>query len=503
MDRKPNILFITSDQQRWDHTGLTGLKGIKTPALDRLGSEGAYFTRAYCPSPLCTPTRLSWLTGVYPSIHRGHTLGITIDPFFGNTIPQYLKDEGYRTALIGKSHFTERRTEESHLLEHIGNYKSNEENPFDGPYVGFDDVQLASGHNANTIPEMHYKRYLEREGVDYESWFPKLETGEYDEEYSGIWDIPEQYHNTAWVGDQAELWLQRVVDAEDGDSSRPWFCWMSFEDPHEPMYCPEPWFSRVDRSQLKTFETDRPGEFDDKPPFYKEAVEKDWSRFNDGYLTPCVFPRRRLEKDAVTAMQATVGMIGFIDHRIERILKLLEDTGQLENTIIIYTADHGEMHGHHGFWGKGLTAYEDCQRVPLFIWAPAFQKRKGRIDEIINTIDLPRFILESVGITVPQGMQGFSIIDYLKGEGEYLREGTVIESNITSKVYQMTYVNKSNKIVIYRDEDWGELYDLENDPDQYDNLWDKNKELRAKMLLEMTQQRMMDEGYAHPRKSFG
>ena len=496
--KTPNILFITTDQQRFDHLGLAGLRGIATPTLDRIGREGAHFTRAYCPTPLCTPTRVSLLTGAMPSVHRSHTLGVTADPFPAPTIPQRLKECGYRTALIGKSHFTERRLEEAHLLSEIGAYQSTATAPFDGPYVGFEQVQLASGHNVNCEPSLHYKRYLDRLGVDYTAWFPVLSEGGYDGEAAGVWDIPVEHHNTAWIGAQTRRWLEDYTTP-----ASPFFCWMSFEDPHEPMRCPAPWLHRVDRSQLQPFEGDRPGEFDDKPEFYARAAAGDWREVDDGYLTPCVFARRRLDKDAVTALQATLGMIGFIDDEIGRVLELLETRGQLENTIIVFTSDHGEIHGHHGFWGKGLTAYEDCQRVPLLIWAPNRDWRRGDMGQIVSLIELPRLFLGAAGLETPQGVQGGDLLGFLRGETDQVRRGALIESHITANVYQLTYVEARFKIVVYREGDEGELYDLERDPDQYQNLWNRELELRAQMLLKMQQQRLTDEGHAHPRRSFG
>ncbi len=498
--RQPNILFITADQQRWDHLGITGMRGLATPTLDRLGSEGAHFTRAYCPTPLCTPTRLTLLTGLLPAVHRGHTLGVSSDPFPTPTIPDRLRQAGYRTALIGKSHFTERRTEEEHLFEHITGYRSTEDWPFDGPYVGFDEVQLATGHNANTIPVMHYRRYLDRLGGDWRRWFPKLLTGSYDEEYAGPWEMPEEHHNTAWIGRETRRWLNGRPEAQ-----KPWFCWMSFEDPHEPMYCPEPWFSRVDRTQLVPFEDARPGEFADKPWFYTELSLSPHTSLDDDHLAPCVFPRRRLQQAAVSALQATVGMIGFIDQQVGLVIDLLKQRGELDNTVIIYTADHGEMHGHHGFWGKGATAYEDCQRVPLLIWAPAERGwQRGHLPAIVNLADLPRMFLHLAGLPTPQGVQGADLLPYLANANlPPPRLGTLIESQLTANLHQLTYVNRRHKIVVYRDQTCGELYDLERDPDQYVNCWTSDLPLRARLLQEMAQQVMKDEGHAHPRRSFG
>lgn len=383
--RRPNILLITTDQQRRDHLGALGLKGLPTPALDRLATEGACFTRAYCPAPVCTPTRLSLLTGLLPSVHRAPTLGVTAAPFPGPTIPGRLRTAGYRSAIVGKTHFTERRMEEVHLLAHIGAYRGTAERPFDGPYAGFDEVQAASGHSTNTIPAMHYLRYLQRTGLDWEPWFPKVRTGGYDGEAAGVWDIPPEHHNTAWVGRETARWI------EAQPSDRPWFCWASFEDPHEPMMCPEPWFSRVDRAALTAYEGARPGEFDEKPECYARLAVGDYTTLDDGHRIPCVYPRRSLDRDAVTALQATIGMIGFVDEQVGRLLALLERRGELEDTVVVFTSDHGEMHGHHGFWGKGATAYEDCQTVPLLIWAPGRGWRSGRTEALASLIDLPRY----------------------------------------------------------------------------------------------------------------
>jgi arylsulfatase A-like enzyme len=500
MHAAPNILFITSDQQRWDHIGALGMPGLPTPALDRIATQGAHFTRAYCPTPLCTPTRLTLLTGLLPSVHRGHTLGVTPDPFPAPTIPARLKAAGYRTGLVGKTHFTERRHEEAHLLAEIGAYASDADWPFDGPYVGFDDVQVASGHSANTVPAMHYRRYLERTGQDWAAWFPKVVTGTYDGEHAGPWEIPAEHHNTAWVGREAERWIsQQTPDA-------PWFLWVSFEDPHEPMQCPQPWYGRVDRSALRPYETDRPGEFDDRPPFYAQIAGGDLSEINDTHLTPCVFPRRRLDQNAISALQATIGMVGFLDHQVGQLLRLLEHRGEIENTVIVYTSDHGEMHGHHGFWGKGFTAYEDCQRVPLLIWAPGQPGwRQGHSEALVSLADLPRLFLHLAGLPTPQGVQGADLLPYLADHAAPPpRRGVCIEANLTARIHQLTYVNQTHKIVVYREQDdWGELYDLTTDPDQYTNLWDHDLPLRAHLLAELTRQRLRDEGHAHPRASFG
>ena len=157
---RPNILFITTDQQRFDHLGLKGLQAIDTPYLDRLGREGVHFDRAYCPSPVCTPTRVSLLTGRYPSSHLAYTIGVTPDPFPGPTLPEVLGRAGYVTALFGKTHFVRREDEARQMA---GGVEPDAAffRQWRGPYLGFQTFEGSTGHTINNIPAMHYRTFLD------------------------------------------------------------------------------------------------------------------------------------------------------------------------------------------------------------------------------------------------------------------------------------------------------------------------------------------------------
>ena len=187
--KRPNILLITTDQQRHDHLGVAGLRGIETPNLDRLATEGVRFKRAYCPSPICTPSRVSLLTGRYPSSHGAYSIGVTPDPFPTPTLPELLRKSGYRTALLGKPHFVRIADHSRHILGKDVPLESDEWAEFDGPYVGFDFVQVCIGHTTNASPNMHYRQFLERAGVDYSPWFPQT-TDTFDHHWVGAWQIP-------------------------------------------------------------------------------------------------------------------------------------------------------------------------------------------------------------------------------------------------------------------------------------------------------------------------
>lgn len=498
MIKRPNILLITTDQQRADHLGLEGLKAVQTPNLDRLGREGLYFKRGYTCSPVCTPARVSLLTGKYPSRHGAYSIGVSTDLSRERTLPSLLADVGYRTALFGKSHFVERKKE----IQHI----SGQDNPgpdffraFDGPYLGFDKVALSSGHTINAVPEGHYRCFLEDAAVDYKQWFPQLGP-DYDHDATGVWDIPVVYHDSTWVGNCTTEFI-----TSQATSAKPWFAWTSLQDPHEPHVCPKEWMDRVDVPAMVIPEEYRDGEFDDKPWFYRQAYEEgNFGSIDDAFGTPCAGRRQALTDKRIEALHATLGMIAGIDDQVGRILDALETAGQAENTIIIFTSDHGEYHGHHGFWGKGLPAYEDIHRVPFLIWGPGWIKKAGPTNALASLIDLPKTILDLAGATAPVGMQGVSLVPIFNGQIDHVQEDVLIELRAVETFSQHSLITDRYKLVVYETLEEGELYDLQEDPNQYRNLWHEpdHLQLKAGLLQRLARHYQAGEGVRTARTSF-
>ncbi len=508
---RPNFLFITTDQQRFDHLGLKGLRAIDTPNLDRMGTEGVHFDRAYCPSPVCTPTRVSLLTGRYPSSHRAYTIGVTPEPFPGPTLPEVLGRAGYATALFGKTHFVRRADEAWHMAGGV------EPDPsffreWRGPYLGFETFEGSTGHTTNNIPAMHYRAFLEDAGVDYSGWFPQMRDV-YDHQACGRWNIPEAWHDTEWVTGLTSCFIERQTE------DRPWFCWASFQDPHEPHLCPEPWFSRVQTDLMEIPPGYRDGEFDGKPDVYRMCYKKDFGHLNDWVgapaslggavreeaTVPSCFGEPEKDAQARVALQATLGMIAFLDDRLGRLFKVLQQTGQLENTIIVWTSDHGEMHGHHGLWGKGLAAFEDCQRVPLLVWGPDHISNLGTLPALANLVDLPRTLLSLSGQRPPQEWQGVDLSPVLSGETDSVQDALLIELRATEhSLNQHTLITDRHKLVVYKHTEAGELYDLKADPDQYRNLWDdpSSGNLKGALLLRLARLHLELEPIGPPRVSF-
>ena len=494
MTQQRNILFISTDQQRWDHIGVE-TPFLRTPTLDRLAREGVHFTRAYTPSPLCTPCRVSWLTARYPSSHGAYSIGVNAAPFPGLTVPQLLRQAGYRTALIGKTHFVPRADEPDHFAGQADPSPEFFRSHF-GPYLGFDHVETSRGHTTDAVPDMHYRAWLEEKGVNYAEWFPKM-TGAYDPKKAGSWNIPPEFHDSTWVAERTTDWIL----SQPSDSA--WCCWMQFQDPHNPIVCPEPWFTRAGELPLEPFPGERPGEFDDKPAFYREASGGDWSRFDDGRGVPCAYPVRELDAQARAALQATYGMIEFLDDRIGWTLAQLKAVGRLENTVVVFTSDHGEYHGHHGFWYKGLPAYEDAQRVPFIVWGRGVVPQRSTA--VVNTLDTAATFLAMAGVEIPPFTQGNDLGPILKGEKlHFAPDCTLIENMATDRIYQLTLVTRMHKLVVYRDSDEGELYDLAADPDQLRNLWHEpqSADLKTSLLLAMTREQLRAQGPRHQRSAF-
>jgi len=495
---RPNILLITSDQHRADHLGCTGTPGFRTPHLDRMAREGVHFNRAYTPSPICTPCRVSLLTGQYPSVHGAYSIGVSLDPFPTPTLPAVLGAAGYHTALFGKHHFVRREDEVSHITgtrtPPPGFWRT-----WRGPYVGFQEFQGNTGHTINNIPDMHYRVFLEDSGTDFMPWFRRAYP-DYNYFETGAWALPPALHDSTWVSQVTCNYVQRRAA-----TGEPWFCWASFQDPHEPFVCPEPWYSTVERDRLQLYPGHRDGEFDDRHEIYRRMFTRDFGPFDDGHGVPSCFGEHERTPVARESLQATAGMVNFLDDRIGAIFQTLAATGQLANTLVVYTTDHGEMHGHHGLWGKGCAAYEDVQRVPLLAWAPGLLPAIGTSQALTSLVDLPRTFLELAGVPVPRGFQGRDLGPVLRGEATAVQDAVVVEMRPTEHtLYQQTMVTATHKLVVYRDTAEGELYDLAADPDQYRNLWAEPtaRPMRDQLIQRFARLQLEREPAVNRRQSF-
>lgn len=501
----PNILLITSDQQHYSTLGAINDR-IQTPSLDRLCGQGVRFTRAYCPNPTCTPTRASLLTGTYPSQHGAWSLGTKLFEDVPRVTDMF-REAGYYTGLVGKAHFQPLASkpgmesiECQPLLRDLDFWRT-----FKGPWYGFDHVETARMHAGESHAGQHYAIWMEEKGLkDWRDYFvdwPETAANR-DRIYSQKhWTLPEEFHYTTWTGERTCAQIEQAAG-----NSQPFYIWSSFHDPHPPYMVPEPWASMYDPADMQ------PGVLMDdehahNPPHFgmtqqQSAQPEDFSRLFDGDT--------RLHGGAYQAThEATLrenmafyyGMVSFMDSQIGRILDCLEQTGQADNTIVVFSTDHGHFLGQHGLTAKAIHHYEDLLRIPYIVRWPKHTPAGQTSDAIQNLVDLPPTFLSAAGLDVPVFMTGVDQSDTWLA-GRPARTHSVTENHHgTNACHMRTYVDQRYKITVYRTLDDGELFDLENDPQETHNLWQdpSSQELKKDLLLKFMQATLQYEQMRMPR----
>ena len=513
----PNLLLITSDQQHYLTLGSVSPQ-IHTPNLDRLAKRGVRFDRAYCPNPTCTPTRASLLTGMWPSAHGAYTLGTKLDERVPR-VTDLLRDAGYATGLIGKAHFQPlKSTPDCESVEAYPTVRNLDFwrtfNDLRTPWYGFDHVELTRNHADEGHVGQHYALWLEERLPNWRDYFqkrtdgvsespteasqapPKSDGPGYGWRGDMCWKLPEELHYTAWTAQRTNAFIEAQAD-------RPWFCWSSYHDPHPPYAVPEPWASMYDPADMGWLVGEYvDGEFDDMPPPHRMTRDPaaDFKPFNvDGHGNQGYHPHVSASRDDLLRAAATYcGMISFMDEQIGRTLDLLESSGQAGRTLIFFTSDHGHFLGQHGLVAKGPFHYEDVIRVPMLAAGPGVPA--GEVNGAPQTlVDLPATFAALATGDVPLWMQGRDMRDrWRRGEG---RAAVIVENHHNgSAVHLRTLVTATHKLTVYRERpDWGEMFDLANDPGELRNLYHSNPKLRASLMEQMVQADLEREPAPQPR----
>ena len=459
----PNILWICTDQQRYDTIGALGNPHVSTPTIDRLVRQGIAFERAYCQSPICTPSRASFLTGMYPSSLRVNRNGNPRFPDFPPLISKRLADLGYACGLIGKLHLTsaygriEERTDDGYAYWQYSH----------APRDDWD-----SGHD--------YADWVRSKGADL---------GELIEDAAGV---PAQLHQTTWCAEKTVEFIQQ-------ERTQPWFASVNIYDPHPPFNPPQayrelfdpksvnpPLFRESDLAQQARLsaidfqsQARYPDNLDIKSPILPQSPES-------GLAEPASVGAR----DGQTLIAAYYAMIKLIDDQLARILEALDESGQRDNTIIIFTSDHGEALGDHGLIQKGCRFYEGLVRVPL-IWSwPNQFVSDTRSDALVELTDIVPTLLEITGLSLPNYLTGHSLLPILTGQEsahrhrDYVRSEYIDALDLADHSTASMYFDGRYKIIIYHNHDTGELYDLQDDPDEFCNLWDhlESQALKADLM---------------------
>jgi uncharacterized sulfatase len=501
MPTRPNILLITSDQQHWRTLGINNPE-VRTPNLDGLAAQGTVFTRAYCPNPTCTPTRSSMITGQYPSQHGAYSLGTKL-PETVPTVGEVLEKEGYRSALIGKAHFQPLRG--THEYPSLEAYPVLQDldfwREFHGPFYGFNHVELARNHTDEAHVGQHYAIWMEEQGCGNWRDYFRPPTGANDSQVRK-WLIPEEYHYDRWIAEGTNAQLE--YHAERGER---FFLWASFFDPHPSYLVPEPWDTLYDPVTLTVPEL-TPGEHRHNPPHFRLTQEPspDFSSWQEpeGNGMHGFHSHLRDRDELARDIAVYYGMITLMDKYIGQILIRLDDLGLAENTLVVFTSDHGHLYGQHGLIAKGAFHYEDLLRVPMIVRYPGRVPAGRECDSLQSLVDCAPTFLSAAGLEIPRHMAGVDQKAVWYGEKIPARDHVLVENrHQPTTLHLRTYVDTRYKITIYFNQAYGELFDLEEDPHEVWNRWDDPAyaELKAQLLLKLLHAEMGKEPLPMPRIS--
>lgn len=508
MSNRPNILLITSDQQHWDTIGAFQPE-ISTPNLDRLAQQGTTFGRAYCPNPTCTPSRSSIITGMYPSQHGAWTLGTKLLED-RHTVGEDFSKAGYQTSLIGKAHFQPLKSTEE--------YDSKEAYPvlqdldywsqFRESFYGFDHVELARNHTNEAHVGQHYALWMEEQGCHNWRDYFLPPTGTMDPSVTYKWPIPEKYHYNTWIAERSNARLE-----EHKQSGEPFFLWSSFFDPHPEYLVPEPWDTMYDPDQL-TIPALVPGEHDKNPPHFGMTQEEnpDFSHLMEtgygihGYRSHHFYEygdkARLSEYDKKKLVAVYYGMISMMDKYIGKILDKLDELGLADNTLVVFTTDHGHFFGQHGLQAKGGFHYEDLIKLPFIVRYPGQVPAGTHSEAIQSLVDLAPTFLSFCDLPIPPVMSGVDQKDVWLGRKEMARDHAICEfRHEPTTIHQKTYVDARYKITVYYNQTYGEIFDLQEDPDELRNLWDEPayEKLKSELLLKYVWAELGKEPMPMPR----
>ena len=491
--RRPNVLLITTDQQRKDSLSVYAAKAcpVKTRTVTALARDGVVFDRAYIAATTCTPSRASILTGQYPSQHGAYSIGTTLAPDV-TKLTDELARVGYVNYAVGKMHFTPVSTE--------GRFESPPNildepfwRSFDGPYYGFHHNRLLNRHTSEPLScRMHYGVWLKDQGLTEADLKIHFNGQNQMDGYPGRWNLPRRYHPSRFVAERAAGFIDQHA-AQDGD--KPFFMWASFQDPHRPHVVPAPYDTMYDPKTVPYLGL-RPGEHDHRPDFYNELCSEPGTfhaRFpGNKHGVPCAVSSHNIDgaRDEALRKETAVhfGMAALVDDELTKVIDALKRTGQYDNTLIIYTTDHGDYLGNHGFHSKGFPAFEEVYNVPLIVKHPAQARAGDRSSDLVSLVDLAPTVLAMADCPIPSVMEGLDQSKAWQGQAAPVRDNLVIENRpIPSGFYQQMLVTRQHKLVAYMDTVQGELYDLRHDPDQYENLWNRPafETLKREMLIQL------------------
>jgi arylsulfatase A-like enzyme len=507
--KQPNILLITSDQHRPDCYGFAG-RNIRTPHLDALAAAGTHFTGAITPNVVCQPSRASILTGLLPLTHGVADNQVSLDPKYGELgWGRTLGDAGYRSAFIGKGHFGSNPNCTPYGAPENRAQSAKLPKDWAGPYMGFDEVQMMIlGHWHDLLPcekpphGLHFEDWFWGHGDDGEAWRRWAEDFGPIQEGAQTWfsKLPAEWHSTHWV-------TERTCDfLEQRDADQPFCMWVSYPDPHHPFDCPEPWSRMYDPDEVD-ISPHHKRDLDRRPWWHRAALENEPQAKSEGQrILRTEYSRIEPQTDRGLAEITAnyYGMISFIDDGVGQILAKLDDLDLAEDTMVIFTSDHGELLGDHGLYLKGPTPYEGLLRVGLIMRGPGIPANQS-IAEPVSTNDLAATFYDWADVSAPTDLQSRSLQPVMNGtetRDVAYSEWDLHPARAGVALDLRTVRTKSAKLSIDLKSGAGELYNLDDDPNEMTNRFDDpGAKYLQKELTEMIHARPGDIATERPENN--
>ena len=503
MSDRPNFLFIITDQHRADHLGCYGNRVVKTPNIDAVASTGTRFERFYVANPICMPNRASIMTGRMSSLHGARHNGVPLS-FDHVTFVELLRAAGYNTGLIGKSHlqsftgleatnkYIEQEGKRTPPVELRDAVKDNRHGPeydlevapkWDRPladrlekgFYGFEHVEVAADHADQASGDyLLWARSMRKDFDELVGPQNAMPDNRINAPQAWRTAVPEELYSTSWVAQRTQAYL-----SECARSDKPFFLQMSFPDPHHPFTPPGRYWDMYDPADIEL-----PKSFGKSalPPIraMQDALKKGIDKRDNQN------PFAVTEDEARALIALTYGSITMIDDAIGRVLAHLQSLGLSENTVIMFTSDHGDYMGDHGIMLKLLLHFQGLIRVP-FIWNDATRSdRQETHAGLASSIDISTTVLARAGISPFNGIQGRDLMSSAPPEAILVEEDSqrlMIGFDRLQRV--RTVVTDRYRMSLREGESWGELYDLQNDPHEMVNLFDEGTAASVKNDLTM------------------
>lgn len=459
--KRPNILLIYTDQQRWDAMGVNGNPDVLTPNLDRLANDGVNFDHYFIQNPVCMPSRVSFLTGQYPSTLGITHMGVPVPEDFV-TLPKLLRNSGYHSANIGKLHF----------LPHANRNHSDVH-----PDYGFDHLEISDEPGPYEDAYRAWVRKAAPDQLDHlsvglppaaEQWYRMMrvnDTVHHPEERFPKRPIPfpgkDEFTHTAWVADRSIQYMK-----EQAQAGSAFMCIAGIYSPHSPWVAPKRFLDLYDPEKLTL------------PSFPPEVDEK---RVPDHYD----------DAELRLAQQGYYGMVSEVDFHVGRMLDTLEELGLADDTIVLFTSDHGEWLGEHLKYGKGYPGHDCVSRVPLLMRVPGVEGGK-RVSHLVEGVDVVPTLLELCGAPVPPHLQGTSLTPLIHGGDDAVKDIALMEFTgwkmIRSQDFRYIAHDDGREFLYDLHAEWGEYRDVSHEADYADALV-RHRQLLIQRLISMERPR--------------